>query len=203
MKSNKNIRIRKQVDRLGRPSIGMLDREIERLERKESLICLGRDFLMSLITVAAIIIIITNFWISVLQIDGSSMSPLFQKDEIVLSIKSANPIKNDVIAFNQNNKLYIKRVVAIEGDKVSIDSEGIVSVNDEILDEPYVTKLSLGNSDIEFPYIVPFGTVFVLGDNREISFDSRDSRFGPVSTGQIVGEVTFIVWPLSRAGKVF
>ena len=202
MKSNKNIRIRKQVDKLGRPSIEMLEREIKRLERKESLKRLGRDFLMSLITVAAIIIIITNFWVSVLQIDGSSMNPLLQKDEIVLTTKCTNPIRNDIIAFNQNNKLYIKRVIATAGDKVSINRDGVVSVNGKMLDEPYVTELSLGNSDIEFPYTIPSETIFVLGDNREISFDSRDSRFGSVPVNQIVGKVMFTVWPLSRAGKV-
>ena len=202
MKNKNNNRIREQVDRLGRASIPMLDFEIERLERVESMKRLGRSLLTSLITVSAIIILITNLWVTVLQVDGSSMNPLLEMDEVVITIECDKPIRNDIIAFHQNNKLYIKRVIAVAGDRVAINSEGIVSVNGNTLNEPYVAQLSLGNSDIEFPYMVPAGTVFVLGDNRVISSDSRDSRFGTISMDQIIGEVAFTVWPPSHIAKV-
>ena len=202
MKNKNNNRIREQVDRLGRASIPMLDFEIERLERVESMKRLGRSLLTSLITVSAVIILITNLWVTVLQVDGSSMNPLLEMDEVVITIECDKPIRNDIIAFHQNNKLYIKRVIAVAGDRVAINSEGIVSVNGNTLNEPYVAQLSLGNSDIEFPYMVPAGTVFVLGDNRVISSDSRDSRFGTISMDQIIGEVAFTVWPPSHIAKV-
>ena len=194
--------IREQVNRLGRPSIGMLGKEIGRLERRESLRRLMVRCLMSIVIVAAVIVLITNLWVSVLQVDKSSMNPLFQKGDIVLSVECDEPVRNDIIVFNQDNKLCMKRVIAVAGDKVEIDNEGVVSVNGEVLDEPYVTKLSLGNSDITFPYAVPPGTVFVLGDNREISSDSRNSQFGPVDTERIVGKAIFTVWPISRAKKI-
>ena len=187
---------------MGRASIPMLDFEIERLERVESMKRLGRSLLTSLITVSAVIILITNLWVTVLQVDGSSMNPLLEMDEVVITIECDKPIRNDIIAFHQNNKLYIKRVIAVAGDRVAINSEGIVSVNGNTLNEPYVAQLSLGNSDIEFPYMVPAGTVFVLGDNRVISSDSRDSRFGTISMDQIIGEVAFTVWPPSHIAKV-
>ena len=202
MKANNDIVIREQVDRLGRPDIEMLDREIERLECTESLRQIGFDLLRNLVVAAAVIIIITNLWVTVLQIDGSSMNPLLHDEEIVLAIECDVPKRSDVIAFNQNNKLFIKRVIATEGESVVIDSEGVVSVNGDIVDEPYVTGLGLGNNDITFPYTIPQGAVFVLGDNREISSDSRDSKFGLVDVDQIVGKVAFTVWPLSQVGEV-
>ncbi|MCL2508299.1 MAG: signal peptidase I [Oscillospiraceae bacterium] len=203
MKDNKkDTLIRKQVDVLGRPGVEMLDREIARLERRESYIRLARGIIISLVAAAAVIILITNLWVGVLRIDGTSMSPLLEMNEIVLTKKSDITIKKDIIAFYHNNKLHIKRVIATAGDTVNIDAYGVVSVNGHVLNEPYVEEHSLGNCDIELPFHVASGTVFVMGDNRSVSVDSRDSHFGPVPREQVIGKVRFIVWPLSRAGKI-
>ena len=202
MKNKNDGLIREQVDRLGRPSIEMLEREIERLERKESLRQVGKGLLINLVTATAVIIIVTNLWLTILHVEGSSMNPLLHDDEIVLAFVNDDPGKSDVIVFYKNNELYIKRVIATAEDNVEIDRDGVVYINGEVFYEPYVAELSLGSSDIEFPYTVPAGTVFVLGDNRGISSDSRDSRFGPVDVDQIVGEVAFVIWPLSQLGKV-
>ena len=202
MKNNHELNIREQIDRLGRPSIRLLDREIERIERNESLRHAGTNLLLSLLTVSAIIVLITNLWVGVLVVDGSSMNPLLHGGEIVLTIEYKTPHRLDIIAFRKNNTFYIKRVIATGGDRVSINNDGVVSVNGEILNEPYVTRLSPGYSDIEFPYVVPSETVFVLGDNRTVSSDSRNSRIGPVNMDQIVGKVSFIVWPISDIGSI-
>ena len=203
MKSKNDIRIQKQVERLGRPSLSMLDREIERLERNESLKRVYYGLLTSILSISAVFILITNLWLSALVVDGSSMNPQLLENDIVLAVACQDPVRYDIIAFSQSNKLYIKRVIATEGDKVILNSEGIISVNGEVLAEPYVTRSSLGNSDIEFPYVVPHNTVFVLGDNRAISTDSRDSRFGPVNKDQILGKVTLTIWPPPKIGIVF
>jgi len=197
-----NTIIREQVDRLGRPAVAMLNREIARLERHESYKKLLRGILVSIAAAAAIIILVTNLWAPVLQIGGSSMNPLLQMNEIVLAINNDNPAKNDVIAFYHQNKLHVKRVIATAGDSVSIDDYGIVSVNNSVLDEPYVSELSLGICDIEIPFWVPAGAVFVLGDNRPVSMDSRSSAFGPINRDQIIGKVIFSIWPLPRFGGV-
>ena len=202
MKNNHELNIREQVDRLGRPGIRLLDQEIERIERNEALRQAGASLLLSLLTVSAIIILVTNLWVGVMVVDGSSMNPQLHDGEIVLTVEYKNPHRLDIIAFNQNNKFYIKRVIATEGDSVSINNDGVVSVNDELLNEPYVARLSPGYSDIEFPYIVPAESVFVLGDNRAVSSDSRNSRIGPVNIDQIVGEVIFIVWPIPNIGSI-
>ncbi|MCL2105702.1 MAG: signal peptidase I [Oscillospiraceae bacterium] len=194
--------IREQVDRLGRPGLPMLRREIARHERREAYVKLALGALAGLLAVTGAIIIVTNLWVTLLQVDGSSMNPLLRMDEVILAVNTDNPAKNDVIAFYHNNKLHIKRVIAAAGELVNIDDNGMVTVNGRPLAEPYVAQPSRGSCDIPFPYQVPDGTVFVLGDNRPSSLDSRDSRFGPVPKEQIVGRVVFRLWPLRGGSKL-
>jgi signal peptidase I len=191
-------RIREEVDRLGVPPQDMLQRAIAQYDRREGYKKQALGVLAGLVVATAWVVIITNLWLGVFQINGSSMSPLLTMNQIVIALRTNAVEQNDVIAFSYDNKLNIKRVIALSGDKVGIDGDGIVSVNGEVLDEPYVTDPSLGNCDITFPYTVPPGTVFVLGDNRASSLDSRDSQIGAVDREQIVGKVKFNVWPLSQ-----
>jgi len=200
MRNINEERIRSQVNRLGRPDIPVLDGEIARQERSGMRKKAAGVAMSILIAVAAAVILITNVLITVLQIDGSSMNPLLNMDEIVCAVRGNNPGRNDIIAFYQNNKIHIKRVIATAGDTVDIEENGVVWVNGLILDEPYVSKLALGHCDVEMPLTVPPGSVFVLGDNRPQSVDSRDSRFGPVEREQIIGRVFMSLWPLNRAG---
>jgi len=200
--TKRNARIREQVDRLGIPCKEMLEKEIARYERKAAYKKLLGTTLISLMAVVAATIVITNLWLAVLQIDGSSMSPLLEMNEIVIAVRDDTPERNDIIAFNHNNQIYVKRVIALAGGWIEINEDGTVSVNGARLDEPYITELSIGTCDLEFPYQVPAGTVFVMGDNRASSLDSRDSRIGPVSRDQIIGKVKFSVWPLSQIGSM-
>ncbi|MCL2654246.1 MAG: signal peptidase I [Coriobacteriia bacterium] len=200
MRGDKDTRYREEVDRLGRPTIEMLDREIVRLDKNESYRRLMLDVLVGLLVAVAAIIIVTNLWLAVLQVDGSSMNPRLQMDDIVLAVRTDQPAKNDVIAFYNNNRIYVKRVIALGGDTVSIGADGTVSVNGRALSEPYVTAHSLGDSDLVYPYQVPSGTVFVLGDNRPTAIDSRNSTFGTISKDKIIGRIVFRLWPFMRIG---
>ena len=194
--------IREQVDRLGRPSMEMLEREIARQDRMESHKKLLRGALTAVLCAAAAIIIVTNLWIAVLQVDGSSMNPLLSISEVVVAIRADNPERGDVAAFSSDNKVYIKRVIATGGDTVEIGEDGLVSVNGEALYEPYVASPDIGDCDMEFPFQVPPGSFFVLGDNRPVSLDSRSQRLGPVGRDQIIGKVVFRVWPLPQIGGI-
>ena len=202
MEGGKRDVIREQVDILGIPPKEMVKKEIARQERGEAYRRLVLKILAGVLVTAAIIVLITNMWVTVLQIEGSSMRPLLEMDDIVFAVRDDNPERNDIIAFNHNNKLHVKRVIAVAGDRVSMDESGVVSVNGKALEEPYVDELSAGACDVEFPFHVPAGTVFVMGDNRSQSMDSRDSRFGVISKDQIIGRIVLRVWPLGKLGAL-
>ena len=124
------------------------------------------------------------------------MEPTLSDGDVLVLINTDNYSSGQLCCIAWQNKLLIKRVIALPGDVVDIDQYGTVSVNGEILDEPYVTDKSLGECDIDFPYQVPEGTFFVMGDRRASSIDSRSSAVGSVDGDQIVGRVLFKVWPL-------
>ena len=111
-------------------------------------------------------------------------------------------IIRDIIDFYYGNKLLVKRCIAGPGSWVDILEDGTVIVDNQVIDEPYVEKKSLGKCDIEFPYQVPENKYFLLGDHRETSLDSRHSMVGCVSKEQVVGKIVFRVWPLNNFGTI-
>jgi signal peptidase I len=138
----------------------------------------------------------------ILRIYGSSMSGTVDNGDLVASIKTNNMKTGDVIAFYYNNNILVKRVIAVSGDWVDIDEEGNVYVNQTLLNEPYLSSKAFGETNIELPYQVPEERIFVMGDNREVSIDSRNTAVGCVSDEQVVGKIVFRVWPLSGLGFV-
>jgi signal peptidase I len=129
------------------------------------------------------------------------MTSTLEDGDIVVLVTSSDYKTGDMVAFYYNNKILIKRVIAQSGDWVDIDDEGNVTVNGELLDEPYVTDKSLGECDLTLPYQVPDERVFVMGDHRSVSIDSRSSQIGCVAEEQVVGILEFRVWPFSRFGS--
>ena len=151
-----------------------------------------------LTVVAAIAVLISTFLFPVIQVSGDSMEPTLTDGDVLVLLNTDNYTGGQLCCVAWQNKLLIKRVIALAGDTVDIDQQGNVTVNGQALDEPYVTEKSLGECDIEFPYQVPEGTFFVMGDRRASSIDSRSSAIGCVDDDQIVGRVLFRVWPLGR-----
>lgn len=184
------------------PSLEEMEQEIARLKYKKSYGGALRSTVYSLAVVAAIAILVATLWMPVLQITGASMDPTLVDGQFVVALKNDDFEAGDITAFYYNNKILIKRVIASQGDWVDIDADGNVFVNGIQLEEPYLQEKSLGECNIDLPYQVPDGRIFVMGDDRAISLDSRTTAVGCISKEQVLGQVVFRVWPLNQMGSL-
>lgn len=180
------------------PEIPQLEAELKREKYKQRYRKILKNTVYTLIIIAAVAALIATMVLPVLQITGISMEPTLYDGDIVVLVKTDNLERGDLCSFAYSNKLLIKRVIGLPGDYVVIDKNGNVTVNGEMLDEPYVTSKALGECDIQFPYQVPESHYFVMGDQRATSVDSRSSVIGCISEEQLVGKLVLKVWPLNE-----
>ena len=184
------------------PSTAQIENELKRERYRVTYHGVLRSTIGILITVAAVAILIAVLLLPVLQIYGKSMNPTLEEGNIVLSVKGSEFKTGDVIAFYYNNKILVKRVIANPGDWVDITEDGTVYVNSREIKEPYIRVKALGETNITLPYQVPESKLFVMGDNRDVSVDSRNTAVGCVAEEQIVGKIVYRVWPLKDIGPV-
>lgn len=184
------------------PTTEQLEKELKRVRYRTSYSKVMRSTIYTLITVAAFAILVATLWLPVLRIYGTSMEPTLTEGDIVLSVKNGKFETGSVVAFYYNNKILVKRVIGNSGDWIDIDADGNVFVNNVQIEEPYLAEKSFGICDIKLPYQVPEGRIFVLGDKRSVSLDSRSTAIGCVSEEQIVGGLTFTVWPIEHFGEI-
>ena len=180
-----------------RPTAAQLQKELDRLEKKRGLPVALRVILFVIVVI--IIAAITFFCLfSGYVIYGSSMIPTLEEKDLVLAIPSAALKPGDMVAFRQDDRILVKRVVAGPGDTVEVRSDGHVLLNGHDLYEPYAIISEGGADDMVYPLTVPENSWFVLGDNRGNSVDSRSSIIGTIDNDQMLGKVMIRIWPLTR-----
>ena len=155
-----------------------------------------------LIITSAAVFLLNSMLLPVMKIYGTSMEPTLKSGSITVSLKTDKIERGDICFFNDGDTILCKRIIGTDGDTVRIDEEGNVYINGEKLDEPYISKKALGNCDIEFPYVVSENEYFVMGDNRPVSEDSRNSSVGCISKDKVVSKLIFCIWPFSLFGAV-
>ncbi|MDR2568835.1 MAG: signal peptidase I [Oscillospiraceae bacterium] len=158
------------------------------------------DWLQCIVTAIICGVLIFIFIGRTIGVVGSSMLQTLQhRDRVIISNLFYTPNNGDVVVFIAPSERFehplVKRVIATEGQTIYIDSEsGEVFVNDVLVNEPYINTTTAGHNFDE-PMMIPRGYVFVMGDNRNSSTDSRDSSVGFVDTRYILGKVMFVLIP--------
>lgn len=161
----------------------------------------------ALISAALVLVLVFSFFFRIIQVDGQSMVPTLNNgDKLIVWGAGYTPERGDVVivdSYTTYGKPLVKRVIAKGGDVVNIDyTTGTVSVNGEVLEEDYIAEPTYLGYDVTFPYTVPDGTVFVMGDNRNASLDSRSSYIGCIDERDILGKVLLCFLPFSDFGVV-
>lgn len=184
------------------PTTEQLDSEVKRIRYRKSYIKTLYNTIASLLVVTAVAVLVSMLFLPVLRVTGTSMTPTLYNDELLICNKRSDFESGDIIAFYFNNKILLKRVIGIPGDVIDIAEDGTVYLNGEVLDEPYINEKAFGECDIKLPYQVPDNRVFVMGDHRSVSIDSRSASVGCVADEYIIGKVILRIWPFEALGTI-
>ena len=179
-----------------------LEAELKRVNYRTRFRKLLRSTVYTLIVVAAAAVLVAVLFMPVIRIYGNSMTPTIAEGQIVVSVKGTDVKQGDIVGVYYGSKLLIKRCIATAGQWVDIDADGNVYVDGEPLDEPYLTEKALGNTNITLPYQVPETSIFVMGDHRSESVDSRNTSVGCIDVDNVVGKILFRIWPLDVFGAL-
>ena len=169
-----------------------------RARRRHGLATFLLSFSITLVSGALILLL----FLPVLEVSGSSMEPTLQDGDILVLLKTDDVQAGEMCGMYAQGRLILKRVIGLPGDVVDMDAAGNVYVNGLPLREPYVAHKAVGTCDLNFPYTVPENSLFVLGDHRETSIDSRSNLIGCIETSQVMGQVVARIWPPKSIGWV-
>ena len=168
----------------------------QRAHRRNALLTFLLSFALTVLGGAMILLL----FLPVLEVSGSSMEPTLQDGDILVLFKPKTVQAGEMCGMYARGRLILKRVIGLPGDVVDMDDAGNVYVNGTQLQEPYISEKSVGTCDLSFPFTVPDNSLFVMGDHRETSIDSRSSLIGCVRTDQVMGQVVARIWPLESIG---
>lgn len=155
-----------------------------------------------LVMVAVVSALVVTWWVPVLSITSNSMEPTLRSGDMVACSTNVDCQPGDVVAVRVQDHVLVKRVIATGGQWVDMDEDGNVYVDGKLLEEPYVEEKAVGACDITLPYEVPESCLFVMGDNRSDSLDSRSIAVGCPSRFDVMCMPQTRFWPLSRFGGI-
>ncbi len=167
------------------------------------------EWIQCLLIALATCVVIFLFLVRVIDVKGTSMVPTLQNgDKMLVSGLFYKPKAGDIVVFKKDeynpNKALVKRIIATEGQVINIDFEnGIVYIDGEAIEEDYINDLTKTKLDFIGPQTVPEGCVFVMGDNRNMSTDSRDKDIGMVDQRLILGKVYTVIFPVIKIGSLY
>lgn len=168
------------------------------------------DWAEALVYALALLVVVCAFFVRLSGVQGTSMYPTLDNGDqlLLLSFGYNEPERGDIVVLMADDFMdqpLVKRVIGIGGDVIDMDPSGTVTVNGEALYEPYINDLNgqdMYLGDIQFPLTVPDGQVFVMGDNRNGSSDSRKAEVGTIPYEIIVGKAVFRLFPFNRMGRI-
>ena len=182
------------------PTLMQVEGERRKLDQRAHRRNAFLTFLLSFVLTVMSGVMVLLLFLPVLEVSGSSMEPTLQDGDILVLLKPGAIQTGEVCGMYAQGRLILKRVIGLPGDVVNMDEGGNVYVNGEPLPEPYVSQKAVGTCDLSFPFTVPDDSLFVLGDHRETSIDSRSSLIGCVQVNQVMGQVVARIWPLRSIG---
>ena len=161
------------------------------------------DWVGTLVVALCVFALLFAFVVRIVTVDGSSMLPSFQDgDRLLLSVTDTTFTHGDIVVVDRyTDEPLIKRVIAVGGDTITIDIDGKVFINGKYVYEAYIQGETVLR-DFSGEVKVPQGYLFIMGDNRTTSKDSRSAEIGLVSEKDVMGKAVFCVWPMQSFGKV-
>ena len=177
-----------------------IEKEIKRTLQKRKRWMAFKRTVSTIIVLLAIFALASTLWFPVYHITGESMEPTLEQGMIVVAYRGANPTRGNIVAMYDGGRVLINRLIGMPEDNIHIDGRGVVAVNDVLLREDYLAAPARGMTDLTFPYQVPGGRYFLMGDNREKAVDSRISAIGCIDKNAFAGKIVFCIWPLHRIG---
>lgn len=166
-------------------------RELKKYRRNAAYRKTALALAAALLAVAIVLLLLFTQVLAVVRYYGDGMEPGLSNGETLVLLRSKRTEQGDVIAFYYNNQLLVRRVIGEGGQQINIGEDGTVYINGEALAEPYLSRVSYGQCNISFPYYVPPEEIFVMGDDRAISMDSRLKEIGTITRDRIMGKLLF------------
>ena len=183
--------------------MAVTDKNVKNQDVKRRTALFAYELVGTLIIALAIFALLTAYVVRIIGVDGTSMQPTLEHgDLLMLSVTDQQYRRGDIVVVDRyTDSPLIKRIIAVGGDTISISSDGQVSLNGKLLKEEYIQGQTVLR-DFAGEVTVPSGYLFLMGDNRSVSKDSRMAEIGLVSVKDVVGKATFCIWPLPSFGKI-